>query len=269
MNLYEGIVIEECKEFLIVLTKNSNFVRIHKRNVRIRQGEIIAFSTYDLYDKKRGLVDFFKLRVALVAVLIVILCLPQVYSRDAYAYVSLDNKSSMEFIVSEDMKILDIIPRNERAKQHLKYLKEWKYENFNIVVEEILKQCKEEGVLTPHEDILIATSLYDKSGDLRVVRNKVDSVLSEVAQREEVNVVSFEVAHDVYKKAQEENISFGRFGVLIHSELLHKHGSYTNLEKLSEEDIQKSPLLDGDLKKIKDKRITESCYEKWSLNNRN
>ncbi len=139
---------------------------LKKYKREVLEGESIWFSKYDIYDRKR-IIDFPKLQVVLIAFIALVLFIPEIYSHDTYAHVSIDKKTSMEFILSKDMKVINIIPYNEKAKRQLQYLKEWKYEDFDIVADQVLKLSKKEGYLDKNEEVLIATSIHGKSNSLK------------------------------------------------------------------------------------------------------
>jgi len=267
--LSEGIVMQVCDEFLIVLVNDGSFVRVKKYKREVLEGESIWFSKYDIYDRKR-IIDFPKLQVVLIAFIAFVLFIPEIYSHDTYAHVSLDNKTSMEFILSKDMKILNIIPYNEKAKRQLQDLKEWKYEDFDVVVDQVLKLSKKEGYLNKNEEVLIATSIHGKSNNFKKqnTEKRLESELRILEKENSINIVSIEVSCEVLKKAEEQNMSLGRYGILIHSGVTRKNDLGRNLEEYNKQDINERDLLNGEINDIDNIHITESTYDDWIMKNR-
>ena len=267
--LSEGIVMQVCDEFLIVLVNDGSFVRVKKYKREVLEGESIWFSKYDIYDRKR-IIDFPKLQVVLIAFIAFVLFIPEIYSHDTYAHVSLDNKTSMEFILSKDMKILNIIPYNEKAKRQLQDLKEWKYEDFDVVVDQVLKLSKKEGYLNKNEEVLIATSIHGKSNNFKKqnTEKRLESELRILEKENSINIVSIEVSCEVLKKAEEQNMSLGRYGILIHSGVTRKNDLGRNLEEYNKQDINERDLLNGEIEDIDNIHITESTYDDWIMKNR-
>lgn len=264
--LSEGIVMQVCDEFLVVLANNGSFVRVKKHKKEVLEGESIWFSKYDIYDRNK-IVDFSKLQVVLIAFIAFVLFIPEIYSHDTYAHVSLDNKTSMEFILSKDMKVLNIIPYNEKAHRQLQDIKEWKYENFDVVVDQVLKLSKKEGYLNKNEEILIATSIHGKSNNLKKknAAKRIKSELIKLEKENSVKIVSIEVSCAVLKKAEEQNMSPGRYGILIHSGLTQGNDVGRNMKEYNKQDINERDLLNGEIKDIDNVRITESNYDDWIM----
>jgi len=264
--LSEGIVMQVCDEFLIVLVNDGSFVRVKKYKREVLEGESIWFSKYDIYGRKR-IIDFPKLQVMLIAFIAFVLFIPEIYSHDTYAHVSLDNKTSMEFILSKDMKVLNIIPYNEKAQRQLQDLKEWKYENFDVVVDQVLKLSKKEGYLNENEEVLIATSIHGKSHDLKKknTAKRIKSELMKLEKENSVNIVTIEVSCAVLKKAEEHSMSLGRYGILIHSGLTRGNDLGQNLEENNKKDVNERDLLNEEIKDIDNLRITESNYDDWIM----
>jgi len=267
--LSEGIVMQVCDEFLIVLGNDGSFVRVKKYKREVLEGESIWFSKYDIYDRKR-IIDFPKLQVVLIAFIALVLFIPEIYSQDTYAHVSLDKKTSMEFILSKDMKVINIIPYNEKAKRQLQYLKEWKYEDFDIVVDQVLKLSKKEGYLGKNEEVLIATSIHDKSNSLKK-KNTIKKIKSELVKLEKensVNIVSIQASCEILRRAEEQNMSLGRYSILIHSGLTWGNNSDENLKEYNEQDINESEFANEKIHDIDNIHITESTYDDWIMKNK-
>lgn len=265
--LSEGIVMQVCDEFLVVLVNDGSFVRIKKYKKEVFEGQNIWFSKYDIYDRNK-IIDFPKLQVVLIAFIAFVLFVPEIYSQDTYAHVSLDNNTSMEFILSKDMKVLNIVPYNEKARRQLQYLKEWKYENFDVVVDQVLKLSRKEGYLNKDEEVLIATSIHDKSGSVQQATKRVNAELKKVEKDNSINIISIEVSCAILRRAEEQNISFGRYGLLIHSELMDKNDLDESLEEYNEQDIDKNNLFNGEIKHMDNIHVTKSNYNDWVADKR-
>ncbi len=83
-----------------------------------------------------------------------------------------------------------------------------------------------------------------------------------------VNIVSIQVSCEILRRAEEQNMSLGRYSILIHSGLTWGNNLDENLKEYNEQDIDENEFVNEKIHDIDNIHITKSNYDDWIRKNK-
>lgn len=202
----KGIAIKIFRDYAILMTKDGEFIKVRKPSKPISLGDEIISSLYEGNRYSR------MLRYTAVAAVILLLLIPFIYFREAYAtvaYVNLDINPSVELGINRYNKVNNAKALNEDG---LKLLKTVSVNGLDIEVAlaEIITAAKEDGYIDEENENCINIALIKMNEDLSSV---TDSVIMQYARHAVVNtdvdaiIQVYAADREIREKAIKENIS--------------------------------------------------------------
>lgn len=176
----KGIILEIDKRYITLLTPDGEFVRSHNQANDYQIGQEITFNPIEEKTLNKTLFAHFtgqfkgKAMIASILTIIIIAgSLFPVYQRNrVYAYMSIDNLSSIEFAVNKDLEVIKVIPYDENGEAVLNEISNWKNQDLSTVSAKIIKEMDSQGFID-QEEIVLSTAYKDDQNQ------QVDSHLQE------------------------------------------------------------------------------------------
>ncbi|MBM7094585.1 anti-sigma factor domain-containing protein [Bacillus sp. H-16] len=209
----KGVVMEKHKRFMIVLTKEGEFVKA-KRSAGARIGEEVPYKPANtflvsmLYEHKS-----MTLPVAAVLCFIVFFALPFPDDERAYGVVAFDINPSIGITLDRKYEVVDLIYYNEDGKKILGELHPGDYigESFDIAAYLILKESKAHGYLEEENSIYISTStvFYEDQKWLARYEGWTTSIKEEYS----INIISLLIDQSTLEEAKARAVSPGKIAL--------------------------------------------------------
>lgn len=261
MNNY-GIVYEIRKDKAVVLTQNSNFIMIRRRE-DIFLGQQIAFDDKDIYRLRKRHYKNVSICAGLAAVCVLIFVFLRVMPRNAdiYGYVAVDINPSMEFCINKDFEVLEAVAFNDDAAKLIKDI-EVSRRSIETVILEIIKVSKKYGYIKAEEkaEILISASLKDANKETGASdgsgSSKIDKLLDgieSVIEGKDRNIVGnmLKLTFEEREVAHKYDISMGKYHLFLKSK---EQGNDISIEEINAMNV-------SDLMKVIDIEIYESSVQ--------
>ncbi|WP_207725845.1 anti-sigma factor domain-containing protein [Clostridium sp. DJ247] len=203
----KGIVLEELKDKLIVLTKDGEFIEVDKPNNSADIGEEIEINM-----AKRKRKQIFKGLVSAVAVFLLLF----IGSYSAYGYyipqgyVNVDINPSVEISYNLFGTPIKLQGLNEDGNKVIKKIGKFSHKSIDVAVDEIIKAAKEEKFISKEKEniILITVTELNKKIDDESLRNSVDNYIDE--NKIMMKTIFLKGNKTIYGKAKEQGISPGK-----------------------------------------------------------
>ena len=168
----KGIVLEIDNRYVTLLTPDGQFLRAHKQANEYQIGqEIIFFPIEEGMSRKTITTHLFRWmtgRVALGAMVMIILgastLIPFYQRNQVYAYMTIDNQSSVELAVNKQLEVIELLPTNKKGEILLDNLDNWKNEELVDVSKNILKEMDAQG-FNAQEEIVLNTVYMGKRNE--------------------------------------------------------------------------------------------------------
>ncbi len=154
---------------ITVLTPDGEFIKMNKERKDYQLGEEIPIEVHE--SRSRRLKGSWKLKIlvsGLVATLLVVLSfIPILLSNSKVsAYVSMDVNSSVELGITEELKVVEVKGINLEGKQIIEKLEDWKGQNMENVISEIVSLNETAGHFRANSNLLFSTVLMEKDQQL-------------------------------------------------------------------------------------------------------
>ncbi|ARI78176.1 anti-sigma-I factor RsgI family protein [Halobacillus mangrovi] len=247
----KGIVMEQKKEYTIVMTHDGRFHRarclqhaevgmeVHFQALQEKQ---TLFQWSQIIDKSH-----FKVAIITLALLLAFFPMYSWYgSNQAYAYVNIDINPSVELELNDKMQVLDISPKNEQAEEVLANLNGWKKRDASEVAYDMINLSREMGYVNSDNQVLIGIS-YIQSDQIDEYSKQMEQFLAERSTG--MTIATFLVPEEIRQKANKSDQSVNA----IMAERIDSRSASNIDENVSEVSI----TVEDD-----DKEIIQSFYKK-------
>ncbi|MGI8317104.1 anti-sigma factor domain-containing protein [Halobacillus mangrovi] len=251
----KGIVMEQKKEYTIVMTHDGRFHRARRLqhaevgmevHFQALQEKQTVFQWTQIIDRSRS---HFKVVIITLALLLAFFPMYSWYgSNQAYAYVNIDINPSVELKLNDKMQVLDISPKNEQAEEVLANLNDWKKRDASEVAYDMINLSREKGYVNSDNRVLIGIS-YIQSNQVDEYSKQMEQFLAERSTG--MTIATFLVPEKIRQKANESDQSVNA----IMAERIDSRSASSTEENVSEVSI----TVEDD-----DKEIIQSFYKKTS-----
>ncbi|WP_010650179.1 anti-sigma factor domain-containing protein [Oceanobacillus massiliensis] len=207
----KGIVMEQHRNYSIIMTKNGSFEKAIVTDEKAIVGSEVSYQP--LKAKKVAILFSGKkipipVKIASMACIILLLALPIYFfsgKNETYAYVTVDINPSIEMDVNKDFKVQMIHPLNEDAKKIVKNLTDYKNEKIESVIDMILNQSEQTGMINEDKNMIVGISYTDQQESEDVyVSSYLDSYFSNISGWKIATVV---IPENVREKAKDKETS--------------------------------------------------------------
>ncbi|KHE72328.1 anti-sigma factor domain-containing protein [Halobacillus sp. BBL2006] len=205
----KGIVMEQKKEYTIVMTHDGRFHRARRLNHAEVGMEVHFQALHEKHAMFRWtqVIDRSHFKVAIISLVLLLTFFP-IYSwygsNQAYAYVNIDINPSVELELNDKMQVLDISPKNERAEEVVEKLEDWKKRDASEVTFDMINMSREMGYVNSENQVLIGVS-YIKSDQIDEYSKQMERYLSERSGG--MTIATFLVPDQIRQRANESNQS--------------------------------------------------------------
>lgn len=214
-----GIVMEVKEKFVIVMTKNGEFLKAEKQeNANI--GEEIK---YTMYQEKRKKFMIPKFQIAVASILIFFLAFASFFSpfgnQEVYAMITMDINPSLELDVDKNFHVQKIKAYNSDAQSVIETLHKWEGEPLYVVADLIIESSDKKGFLKENGEIVISYNFKDPVESEVLIQNEIKKIkkpkkieiktfhVDLVTREEAVKVDISPNKYQIYKDAKKEGIN--------------------------------------------------------------
>ncbi len=255
MNNY-GIIYDIRNNKAVVLTENSNFIMIHKREDMFL-GQKIGFDDKDIYRLKNYHYKYVSIGAGLAAVCVLLLMFFRMIpaNADIYGYVAVDINPSMEFSINKNYKVLEVVAFNDEAAKLIEDIKVT-YRPIEDVITEIIKGSKKYGYITAEEknDILISAALKDANKETGASNSSgssnIDKLLDKIEKVVEGNNSNIDgktarLSLEEREASSELDISMGKYDLFLRLKEQGKDISIEEIDAMKVSDLIKVIDING------------------------
>lgn len=202
----KGIVMNTDSNYAIIMTNSGEFIKVKNKKYNIGQ-EIIASK----YESQINLI-----RYSTIAALIILTIISSIYLKNIYAtvaYIDLDINPSIELGINKYNEVTKIVALNNDASILLHNLN-LKNENISTAFNEIIVRAKAAGYLSEDKENIINIAfvkIKDEYTNITTDELLKNSIASIENSNIEVTFKFNDVTKDVYKAAQNSNISINKY----------------------------------------------------------
>lgn len=229
-----GRIIQFKKSRTIVLNPKGEFVDIPRRASHGSIGQEIVFvrETKVSRVKQKGFLWKPVLSVAMIAVVCLFTLFSGVGSTEVHAYVSVDIKSSVEFALNEESRIVDVYSYNRDGDILLSKI-EVKGEKFGVVIEKILVESEKVGHFDGDNDINFTTSFVKDSGEEVVkIKQELFKEIDKVKKENQEYIVNdYHASKYLREHSRNEKVSLYKMALLVSLEQTHEKYGYYEFKK--------------------------------------
>lgn len=253
MNNY-GIIYDIKEDKAVVLTQNSNFIMIRRREDMFL-GQKVAFGDEDICKIGKRYYKYASVAASLAAVFALIFLFYRMmpWSTDIYGYVAVDINPSMEFGVDKDYKVVEAIAFNNDANILLDSI-DVHNQPIDAVILEIIKESKKRGYVKAEEktDVLISASFRDANKETGIGNNSVSSQIDKLLNDIEKEIEGYDsnidgktlmLTYDEREAALKNEISMGRYDLYLKLNSLEKNVTVDEVNAMSLSELLK--IIDG------------------------
>ena len=214
--LYKGCILAEEKNYIVVLTKDSTYIKLKKKG-SIDIGKEIFFLEEDiLKEKKFSATSYISIAAAIIFLLITTTLF---YSSgynifntgQVYAMVSLDINPSIHFKIDNKNRVQETIPLNKEAHHLLDpHIIGMSIEN---AIHLTIKKAIDQQYITKNSNTVLISKVTLK-GDGSPLLNLQETVIAEIeddTEIKEIEVVYIDSSKETLEESQKENMSIGKY----------------------------------------------------------
>ncbi|MFS0671871.1 hypothetical protein [Ornithinibacillus sp. 179-J 7C1 HS] len=203
----KGIVMEQHRKYIIVMTHDGLFEKAHpikdvSIGFEVEYEPIIQNNWFSGFKEK-----FLTMRVASIAVVFLIMLLPiymVVNGNETYAYVDIDINPSIELEINNDLKVSKLIPLNDDANSLLDDIGNLKGMEVENAIEVIMNQSEKNGLVNAVKNVLIGVHYVKSQKDEHVL----DVIEEHFAKKPtDWEVVTVTIPEEVRITAEEKKLS--------------------------------------------------------------
>ncbi|AGK52800.1 anti-sigma factor domain-containing protein [Bacillus sp. 1NLA3E] len=213
-----GIILEIDERFLTLLTPDGQFLRAQNKDYPYQIGQEIQFLPF--VEKSRKSLPLFRpltsfkgkaLTAAVMAILVGGASLFPVYkSNQVYAYMSIDDGSSIELAVNKELQVIEITPYNKQGEKIANQITNWKKQDLASVSGHILKEMEKQGV-SDGEVVISSTIKLKKDKESEQQLKEEITEVRKQAVKNETTVVVVNGTNEERQKAKEHGVTLGEF----------------------------------------------------------
>ncbi|MEI5905911.1 anti-sigma factor domain-containing protein [Bacillus spongiae] len=170
----KGIIMEEKKDYLIMMTPCGHFEKAVIQNREYAVGEEILFTSYKEKRQTKSYLTWTKMAGIAALLMLVFTIMQSSLGKDTvYAYVSVDTYPSFELGVNKDFEVIEFIPFNEEAEKFIGEIEDWKYSSLETIMVSAVEYSQKLGYNT--DNIIVTAAVKGNQSE------SSDTVLAEVA----------------------------------------------------------------------------------------
>lgn len=209
-----GIILEIDEKYLTLLTPEGQFLRARNLHYPYQIGQEIQFIPFEApirqplkwYSTVKG-----KTLAAALAIMIgASTFIPYFQSNQVYAYMTIDDGSSIEMEVNEELEVIGIMPYNDEGEKIVKELGDWKKQSFSAVSEKIITEMEKQKV--GDGAIVISSTIHAKETN-KETQQKLKEELAEIKTvviEHKATVTHVKGTEEERKKAMEQGVTVGQ-----------------------------------------------------------
>lgn len=223
----KGIVMEELKYKLIVLTEKGGFIEIDKLNRKVEIGEEITIKRQKISMEKK------LIRLTLVAAVVVVIFMinyliyGSALSR-GYVVVNInpnsDKKATMEIHYNYFGKIIKLQAADKGGNSIVQKIDNFKSESTNVIINKFIKAAQEEKTISKNKENAIVITIA--ASGKKINDESIDSSVERYIKNNKINAKTMIVLGNEidYKKSKKIGVPIDKF-ILI-NEAIKKNPSY-------------------------------------------
>ncbi|MEQ6388911.1 hypothetical protein RZN22_06245 [Bacillaceae bacterium S4-13-58] len=271
----KGILMENKRNYSIFMCADGSFYK-----GKVEPGYQVGADVYfEPMEDKTWIGSFWtaqskrRMVAVLTALLVMLLPLFGWYdSNKVYAYVNIDINPSVELKVNNDMKVVDIEPLNQDARELLEDFSNWKKEPIQKVTLRLIQESKDSGYATD-KGVLIGVS-YTKNLQ---TKHDIIQILNQSIQTEELvdSVITFEVPKDTLEKAHKEDRSMNElFAELLKDEksappVINQEDKKAEIqEKIAKKNAEQEKKKEEKKLEMEEKKKIKEFFQKENKDNK-
>lgn len=233
-----GIIVKIKGKKSIIVSEDGSFETIKSRDGMFL-GQKVLYSHTDLIEQRKNTVRYLYPVIAGIAAIFifVISYFGNFYTREVYAFISVDINPSIEFSVNEDGIIQDAVPLNYDAKKLLEDLR-CKGLSLQDVLLDLINKSQELRFIDKADNknlVLISAALNSNEREENSIslQDKLIGGFKENVMKLNIDIdIQFvEVSADLRKKALENKVSMGKYLVY---EKVRAEGNNISIEELKD-----------------------------------
>lgn len=272
--VYEGLIMEVEKDYIVVLTNNNNYLKL-KKKTNIDVGKKIMFLEEDIIKKRKNSI---KPLIGIAAAIILLITtimgqygLELISGFNAYAIVSLDINPSLEFQVDKKEIVRKIKSLNDDGEELLDdRMIGMKIEEailFSVKTALNKKYINDENNVVLISDVMMNS---EENNDLKVIEDTIIDKMEKDEEMENINFIYVQADKHDLKKARESKVSIGKYEVY---KILSDNNSDLKVEDIKDKRV--SDIVKENKNLTKDKRVkikkrkNEQIYNKGNTINSN
>jgi hypothetical protein len=213
--LKTGIILEMDEHFLTLLTPEGQFLRARNEEYLYQVGQEIQFVPIE--DEVRKPVSWFasiKGKALTAAALVLLIggsiLVPVYQNNQVYAYMSIDDGSSIELELNKQLQVIGMKPYNKEGEEIVNTISEWKKQDLSTVSVKILAEMQKKHV-GDGEIVLSSTIISDPDNESEQLLAEQISTINTSANQKETTITVISGTQDEREKAKEQGITLGQF----------------------------------------------------------
>jgi len=202
------------EHFLTLLTPDGQFLRARNEESAYLIGQEIQFIPMEAVEwKSRKWYHSVKMKTFVAAALIMIFgtgaLIPFYQSNQVYAYMSLDDGSSIELEVNKDLEVIGIVPYNKQGEKIVESIGEWKKKDVSTISEKIVTEMKKQA-FGDGEIVLCSTIMGEENKETDKAYKQKMSVIQTSAKNNNSTLVVVEGTENERNKAKNQGVTLGQ-----------------------------------------------------------
>jgi len=253
MNNY-GIIYDIKGDKAVVLTENSNFVMIRRREDMFL-GQKVAFGDEDICKVRKKYYRYVSVAASLAAVCALIFVFLRMIpgNADIYGYVAVDINPSLEFAIDKNYEVVEAVAFNDYGKDLIDNM-DVLHRPVETVILEVIKESKNRGYINAGEktDVLISASFKNVNNEAGSPdgsgSSEIDKLLDDIEKEIEgydINIdgIMVKLAYEAREAARKHDISMGRYDLYLKLNNIKKAVTIDEVNAMKVSDLLK--IIDG------------------------
>jgi len=274
--VYRGCVLENKSEYIIVLTKDSQYLKLRKRG-DIKVGSKILFLEEDIIRDEKPKYSSYKTLVAAVFIIMIMSITLLQFGLDffglqTYAIVSLDINPSLQFELNKKQLVKKVIPLDKEGENIIDD------RMVGMAIDEAIllgiENAREKKYLNGENNIILVTDVIKKDSENYDLDYR-ESIIKGVKENTEINetqIIFIDTDKDSIREAKKNNVSIGKYE--LYKELA-KENAVDDINQLKNKSIgeiirENKEIIEKHFDdKDKDKEIDKNKGKNERNNNKN
>lgn len=265
--VYEGLIMEVEKDYIIVLTNNNYYLKL-KKKANIDIGKKIMFLEEDIIKKRknsiRPLIGIAAAIILLITTIMGQYGLELIGGFNAYAIVSLDINPSLEFQIDKKEVVRKIKSLNNDGEELLDD------KMIGMKIEEAIlfsvKTALNKKYLNDENNVVLISDVMmnnKENKELKVIEDKILDTMEKDEEMENINFIYVKADKKDLKKARESKVSIGKYEVY---KILSHNNSDLKVEDIKDKRV--SDIVKENKNLTKGKRVKIKKKENAGMNNK-